>query len=125
MDSQIPPLTLPSGGTVEFVDLDDLTGADVHSLRRVIAREDSDGETGNKLLLEAMRIGIKTWDIPYLAHTDPRTPQANPAAYKRLRARDLSAIEGALEPILALTRPPKAADPSDAAPGSPTQPDSE
>ena len=44
MDSQIPPLPLPSGATVEFVDLDDLTGADVHALRRTIAVADSGGE---------------------------------------------------------------------------------
>ena len=90
---QILNLTLPSGGTVEFVDLDDLTGEHVHALRRVIARSDSDGETGNKLLLEAMRIGIKTWDIPYLANTDPRTPQANPAAYQALAQRHRTGVK--------------------------------
>lgn len=121
--SQIPALTLPSGGTVEFVDLDDLTGADVHALRRTIKQEDSSGETTNQLFIEAMRLAIKTWDITYLA--DPRTPEANPAAWKKLRARDLRAIEAALEPVLEFMRPPKAADPGDDAPGSPTPPGSE
>lgn len=123
MDSQIPPLTLPSGGTVEFVDLDDLTGADVHALRKTIKMQDTAGETTNALFVEAMRIGIKTWDVPYLA--DPRTPEANPAAWKRLKARDLRAIESALEPVMEFIRPPKVADPGDDEPGSPTPPGSE
>lgn len=117
--SQIPNLTLPSGGTVEFVDLDDLTGADLHDLRRTIKTEDSAGETTNAMYVVAMAIGIKTWDIAYLP--DPRTPQANPAAWKKLRARDLQAIEGALAPLLELCRPPVAGD----GPGSPPPPDSE
>ena len=115
-------ITLPSGGTVEFVDLDDLTGADLHALRRVIKAEDSGGETTNLLFREAMRVGIKTWDVPYLA--DPRTPEANPAAWKKLKARDLQAIEHALEPLLALVKPAKPVELDDT-PGSPTQPDSE
>lgn len=123
MESQIPNVTLPSGGTVEFVDLDDLTGADVHALRRVIAAADTGGETTNKLFIAAMAFGIKTWDVPYLA--DPRTPEANPAAWKKLRARDLNAIEGALQPLLDLLKAPSSADPGDDTPGSPTPPASE
>lgn len=121
--SQIPPLTLPSGGTVEFVDLDDLTGADVHALRKTIKTEDSAGQTTNALMVEAMRIAIKTWDIPYLRESDPRTPEANPAAWKKLRARDLRAIEAALEPVMEFIRPPRAN--TDDSPGSPPPPDSE
>lgn len=123
MDSQIPPLTLPSGGTVEFVDLDDLTGADVHALRKTIKQEDSAGETTNALFKEAMRLGIKTWDVPYLP--DPATPQGNPAAWKKLKARDLRAIETALEPLMEFVRAPKPVDPGDDEPGSPTAPASE
>lgn len=120
--SQIPPLTLPSGGTVEFVDIDDLTGADVHAMRKTIKAADSSGETTNALFIEAMRIGIKTWDVPYLA--DPRTPEANPAAWKKLRARDLQAIEASLEPLLTFMRPPSTVEVDDE-PGSPTLPASE
>jgi len=122
LDSQIDPLTLPSGGTVEFIDLDDLTGEDLHAIRAVIAQKDTGGQTTNKLMREAMRVGIKTWDIPYLA--DPRTPEANEAAWKKLRARDLNAIEGALAPLLDLLKPP-APVALDQTPGSTTQPDSE
>ena len=122
--SQIPPLTLPSGGTVEFVDIDDLTGADVHAMRKVIAQADTGGETTNKLMIEAMRMGIKTWDIPYFAEGDPRTPQANPAAWKKLKARDLHAIENALQPLLTFLKPPTAVEVDDE-PGSPTPPASE
>jgi len=123
LDSQIPRLDLPSGNGayVEFIDLDDLTGADVHALRRMVSRQDNDGETTNKLMREVMRIGIKTWDIPYLA--DPRTPEANEAAWKKLKARDLQAIEGRLQPLLELLKPASAAD--DGQPGSPPRPDSE
>jgi len=122
LESQIDPLTLPSGGTVEFIDLDDLTGEDLHAIRAVIAQKDTGGQTTNKLMREAMRVGIKTWDIPYLA--DPRTPEANEAAWKKLRARDLNAIEGALAPLLDLLKPPAPVT-LDQKPGSPTQPDSE
>jgi hypothetical protein len=123
MDSQISPLTLPSGGTVEFVDLDDLTGADVHALRRTIAAADTGGETTNKLFVASMAMAIKTWDVPYL--DDPRTPQANPQAWKKLRARDLNAIESALQPVLELLQPPPVASIDNTEPGSPTRPDSE
>ena len=123
MDSQIPPLTLPSGGTVEFVDLDDLTGTDVHAMRRAIATADTAGETINKMYIEAMRIGVKTWNVPYLS--DPRTPEANPAAWKRLKARDLKALEAALEPLLSFVRPPKDASVDDTEPGGPPLPASE
>ena len=124
MDSQIPRLDLPSGNGayVEFIDLDDLTGADVHALRRMVSRQDNDGETTNKLMREAMRAGIKTWDIPYLQ--DPRTPEANEAAWKRLKARDLSAIEAALAPVLDLLKPPAPVAVDDT-PGSPTLPGSD
>lgn len=121
--SQIPALTLPSGGTVEFVDLDDLTGADVAALRRTIATADTGGETTNKLYQAAMVVAVKTWDIPYLE--DPRTPQANPRAWAKLKARDLKAIEGALTPVLDLVKPPPGASIDNVEPGSPTRPDSE
>lgn len=118
--TQIPPLTLPSGGTVEFVDLDDLTGADLHALRAQVKTENF-GEVANGLYEVAMRIAIKTWEIPYLP--DPRTPQANPAAWKKLKARDLQALEDALEPVIALSHAAKTRD--DGEPGSPPRPESE
>lgn len=122
--TQIPRLELPSGdgNYVEFVDLDDLTGADLHALRKTIRAEDSAGQTTNALMVEAMRVGIKTWRVGYLI--DERTPEANPAAWKKLKARDLQAIESALQPLLALMRPPTAPDLDDT-PGSPTPPDSD
>jgi len=119
--TQIPTLTLPSGGTVEFIDLDDLTGADVHALRRGIKQAEGEGQVSNNLYSTAMQIAIKGWDIPYLA--DPRPPLMNQSAWKKLRARDLRAIEHALEPVLKLARPSAADD--DGSPGSPPQPDSE
>jgi hypothetical protein len=120
--TQLGKLDLPSGGWVEFVDLDDLTGADLHALRACIKSEDSGGETTNALLWQAVILTVKTWDVPYLA--DPRTPEANPAAYKRLKLRDLSALEHHVEPVLALLRPPDASI-DDVSPGSPTRPGSE
>lgn len=125
MDSQIPRLDLPSGngGYVEFQDLDDLTGADLHALRRAIRTEDGAGETTNALMREAMRMMIKSWEVPYLP--DPRTPEANEAAWKKLKARDLNAIEAALSPVLDLLKPPTAAIDGGMEPGSPTRPASE
>lgn len=119
-DTQIPPLTLPSGGTVEFVALDDLTGGDIHDIRAAIRTQDSAGQTTNALMREVFRVAIKTWDIPYLA--DPRTPEANPAAWRKLKGPDYQALEAALQPVLALLRPPTT---DDGTPGSPPQPDSE
>lgn len=121
MDTQ---LTLPSGGIVEFIDIDDLTGADLHAIRKTIKQEDSAGETTNALVAKVIELAVKTWDIPYLA--DPRTPQANPAAYRKLRIRDLVALEQHVQPVLLLIREginPGSVD--DTTPGSPTQPDSE
>lgn len=120
---QIPALTLPSGGTVEFIDLDDLTAYQVHQVRKTIDSKDSAGQTTNLLFIEAMRIGVKNWDVPYL--NDPRPPAENPSAWKYLKARDSRAIEGALQPVLDLLKPVEAADPGDDTPGSPTPPGSE
>lgn len=124
MDSQIPRLELPSGNGayVEFHDLDDLTGADIHALRKHVRQADSAGETTNALMIEAMRMMVKTWEVPYLA--DPRTPEANEAAWKKLKARDLNAIEARLEPVLDLLKAPKA-QADDGGPGSPPRPASE
>lgn len=115
-------LTLPSGGTVEFIDIDDLTGGDIQELRRTIKSDDGAGETSNKLLTAAATMAIKTWDVPYLA--DPRTPQANPAALRKLKARDLIAIERHVAPILAMLVPPAESEIDDT-PGSPTLPASD
>jgi hypothetical protein len=121
LDSQIPRLELPSGNGayVEFHDLDDLTGEDLHGIRKAIRQDDGAGETTNAMMIETMRRVVKTWEIPYLP--DPRTPEANPAAWKKLKMRDLRAIEGRLQTVLAMMRPPADND----EPGSPTQPGSE
>jgi len=125
LDSQIPTLTLPSGGTVEFKDMDDLTGADLHELRKAIRTEDGAGATSNALYIAAIRMMVKTWDIPYAPlNQDPRTPEFNPAAWKKLRARDLGALEAAISPVLELLKPPDAVE-IDSTPGSPIPPDSE
>jgi len=126
MDTQIPRLALPTcpdTGWVEFGDLDDMTGADLHALRAKIKGSDSGGETTNAVNREAMRLFIVTWNVPYLA--DPRTPQANEAAWKKLKARDLRAIEDALEPVWTYLRPPRLASVDDTEPGSPTPPGSD
>lgn len=120
--TQLGNLTLPSGGTVEFHDLDDLTGGDVQAIRREIRQQDSAGETSNALQAKAAEKLIKTWDVPYLA--DPRTPEANPAALRKLKFRDLLAIETHIQPVLQLIREgiPQPSL-SDQSPGSPTPPD--
>lgn len=121
--TQIPRLELPSGGGwVEFIDLDDLTGADIHAIRRAVRQEDTAGQTTNAMLIEAIRVTVKTWDIGYLQ--DPRTPEANPAAWKKLKARDLRALEEAVAPVLLFLRAPRVSV-DDQTPGSPTRPDSE
>lgn len=120
--TQLGNLTLPSGGTVEFHDLDDLTGGDVQAIRRTINQQDSAGETSNALQAKACAVLIKTWDVPYLA--DPRTPEANPSALRKLRFKDLLALETHIAPVLNMIRegvPQASLD--DQTPGSPTPPD--
>lgn len=111
-----------NGGYVEFVDEDDLTGGDLHALRKTMRQEDGGGEITNQFYRAAMIVAIKSWGVPYLAERDPRIPQANPAAWKHLKARDLAAIERALTPLWDLVRPPQTAELDDT-PGSPTPPD--
>jgi len=122
-DGQIPELHLPSGGTVEFINIDDVTGWDLHQLRKPLSGTRLVGEAMNAVLIEALRIGVKNWNIPYLP--DPRIPAENPSAWKKLRGRDLRAIEDALQPLVGLlSGTPEATEP-DNTPGSPTQPDGE
>jgi hypothetical protein len=115
-------IDLPSGNGayVEFVDLDDVTGADVQAMRRHIRRESSEGEISNLMMAEAVRIAVKTWNVPYLA--DPRTPEANPAGIRRLKAVDFNALEAAVLPLIQLVHGETA--PGTGA-GTPTQPDSD
>lgn len=125
MDSgQIPSIALPSGGTVDFIDLDDVSYWDVQQIRKVLDAKDTAGETTNRLFIEAMKLGIKAWKIPYLAVPE-HTLRENPGAWKFLKARDGQAIEAALQPVLELLKPIEAPDPGDSTPGSPTQPGSE
>lgn len=121
--TQLPRLDLPSGGGwVEFNDLDDLTGRDLHEMRKAVRAEDAGGETANKLWTSIATKMVKTWDIPYLA--DPRTPEANPAWWKALKLRDLRAIETAVQPVMTLIQQDvPGAD--DGSPGSPPRPESE
>ncbi len=114
------PITLPSGGTVEFLDIDDLTGGDLQAMRRSIRSADEAGETSNALMAKAIEICVKSWDIPGLA--DPRIPKDNPSAIRKLRLRDLLALERAVQPVIKLITD---AATDDGAPGSPPQPDSE
>lgn len=123
--TQLGNLTLPSGGTVEFHDLDDLTGGDVQAIRRTINQQDSAGETSNALLAKACAVLVKTWDLTYgYFLTDPRTPEANPAALKKMRFKDLLALETHIQPVLDMIREgvPQASL-ADQSPGSPTPPD--
>lgn len=119
MDTQLPSLTLPSGGTVEFRDFDDLTGADVHALREALAGSDNIASS-NRLLLKLIELLVKTWDIPGLA--DPRTPEANPSAWKKLKARDLVTLERHVQPMAEFI---KVFGEDDGEAGSPPPPGSE
>lgn len=124
METQLPPLTLPSGATVEFVDVDDLTGGDIQALRRVVSQTDSVGEAGNKLVAKGLELLIKTWSVAYLP--DPSTPRGNPSALRKLKARDYLELERhATDMIMFLSKgaPPESID--DTSPGSPTPPESE
>jgi hypothetical protein len=116
--TQLGNLTLPSGGTVEFVDIDDLTGGDLQAIRREIRTADAAGETSNALLAKIIELTVKAWDVKI---PDPRIPRENPAGLRKLSLRDLLALERHVQPVLGLIT--DAAD--DGKPGSPPRPESE
>jgi hypothetical protein len=124
VDALPATLTLPSGGTVEFLDMDDLTGDELDKMRATVKEEDTAGQTTNALYREALALTIKSWDISYLP--DPRIPSANPSALRKLKILDRLALENAITPLLLLVRRGFSGDPEpDDTPGSPTPPGSE
>lgn len=123
-------LDLPSGGTVEFVDPDDLTGDD-H--RRIVA-----GITGD---LEHQQLGmamdvvygtaamlIESWVIPYApkgtsyAAGSVPIPSQDFGSLGKLRLRDYHTIISAVGPVANLLFPREASPDQAGVPGSPTRP---
>ena len=120
---KIEDLELPSGGTVSFHSLDDLTGKDVRELR---ATRDVEGVGTfyNNMTEVAMRLLIADWAIPGREHV--RTPRYDKKASNQISARDLVAIERHLMPrVKDLLNEDEGEDAEDRSPGSPSRPASE
>jgi len=134
-------LTLPSGGTVEFNDPEDITGGDMEDIMRSLKPEALMGgvdtndpgavvTNGLDALAGVTCVLITDWSIPY-APGKQRQPAAEPwplpstdaSLLRKLSARDWRAVVDHVSPVVGLVMP-GAVSPDDAAvPGSPTVPD--
>lgn len=117
-ETKIDDLTLPSGGTVSFNSLDDLTGKD---LRRLRAARDAEGNGTfyNTMTQTALELLVNDWQIP---GKDLRTPRYDKNAADRLSARDLVAIERHIVPQVLKLVGDGDEDTEDRSPGSPSRP---
>jgi hypothetical protein len=126
---QIPDLTLPSGGTVTFLDPEDMLGRDVEAMIAAIRREKSETGQAMDLIQAGACMLIAAWSIPY-AVGQPKVPSEdawplprdNPALLGLLSARDYRRLIEVVSPAMDLLFP-KPETPDDAGkPGSPTVP---
>jgi hypothetical protein len=93
--SKPPPLDLPRGGRVEFVDFDDVTGKDYRRLRT--ASTASNGERVNDLTVMLAEIMVDSWDIPQRPSLS--IPRRDPRALDKLHYRDLYTLEKYMLPM--------------------------
>lgn len=120
----IPELTLEfrgDKGMVQFVSLEDLSGAQVDRLRSVIGGAKNEGEGANAMYLEAARSLIVTWDVPGkptlpIPKGDPKAWGSIPAILRRQIERHMKTYLNKLM----YDREDANADPF--APGGPTAP---
>jgi|SRR5215471_936252 len=113
-------LDLPSGGSVDFRDPEDLTGDDhrrvVGAIRNISGSEVSmamDAVYGTACML------IEAWAIPYLPDAPP--PRDDFGALGKLKIRDYNAVITAVTPAVEMLFPNESPDDANK-PGSPTLP---
>lgn len=126
---KIEPLTLPSGGRVQFDDPDNLRGGDYRRMRACY------GPTGvgasyaqmlDDMSAIAAEVMVTAWEVPYLGQ--PMLPRTNPALIDELRGKDTAALFDHLRPFLNVYILRNTPDPDDDTPppdGDPTPPASE
>jgi hypothetical protein len=116
-------ITLPSGGTVTFMDFDDLRGRHRAAVEIAVAEAAhvSNAADNTVAICKLAELVIESWNIPYLP--DAKIPGEVPDNFGELRPPDWSACVKAMRPAIAILYPgdPK---PDDAGvPGTPTLPD--
>lgn len=122
-------LDLPSGGTIDFNDPENMRGADVKRYRRA-AYDESEGQgaAANRAVAVLAELLVKAWDLPYMPGAS--LPDNGDTLTDVLHWRDELALENHLAPIVrALSsdgREPTRPDGTpDTSPGSPTPPASD
>lgn len=99
----IAPLALPSGGTVQFRDPEELTGKDMKALRKALDVVGV-GSATTEMFETAYKLLVDAWDIP--GRPNLRTPRydgkqgATGHATDYLTARDLRALENHVKPVI-------------------------
>lgn len=88
-------LDLPSGGWVDFIDLDDVTGADFRKIRA--GRLERNGDTVNAMTAAGAEVLVSAWEIPGKTLAIPRRDSL---AIEKLGYRDLFALERAMGPLI-------------------------
>lgn len=131
MTDFIRHIDLPSGGTVDFRDPEDLIGEDHRRIVDTIRVDVSGVAQAMDTAYGAACMLIEKWDIPYTpkgttwdSHNVP-VPEADFVLLGKLRMKDYHTIIEAIAPAMR-TLFPAAATPDDAGkPGSPTVPASD
>jgi hypothetical protein len=90
-----PRLDLPTGGWVDFIDFDDVSGKDYRRLRAVT--NIPNGERVNDLTSVLAEVMVREWDIP--RRPGLNIPRRDPKAIEKLNYRQLYALEKAMLPM--------------------------
>lgn len=116
-------LTLPSGGTIRWRDIETLLGADQEAVADIAWRiKKQDTPTRRDVLIASIAVLVESWNIPYLPGAPE--PRDNPDLISQLRLPDYKRLyaAGAELTDLAFADEPGADDNDPGAPGSPTVP---
>jgi len=129
-------IDLPSGGSVEFCDPEDLTGDDHRQVVASIKGEmatitEREVAASMDLVCGVACMMINAWDIPYTPRDtayppgEVPIPRADSAILGKLRFRDYNTIITAVSPAAQLLFPQPPSPDQAGKPGSPTVPSSD
>jgi len=130
-------LTLPSGGTVRFMDPDDLTGNDMKKALSFVTPDQAGATTvsiGTAFTAAEQMVCllVEEWSIPYRpgkpkeASDDPwPLPTTDATLVGQLSRRDYLALLNAIEPAMRVLAPGPVTPDDAGVPGSPTGPASD
>lgn len=121
MDPSVRDLTLPSGGTVRWRDIETVLGEDQERVVTLAHRIKVDDLRRRDLILASIAVLLESWDLPALVGL--ASPKDDPTVLRKLRLPDYRALYGAGEVVADLAfadEPTENKDPGE--PGSPTEP---